>query len=104
VTESVCLVPVFFPRKPPLFQAKKTFVLFMAVSYRTRLELLFSTQPHRFFYMLSFICSYLCIIFMGRVFLWPTSLSGLVVVFALTKQILWPLTKLVKMEMPGLWE
>jgi len=34
---------------------------------------------------------------MGRAFLWPKSLSGLVVVFALTKQILWPLTKLVKM-------
>jgi len=63
-----------------------------------------------FFYMLSFICFYLCIIFMVSVFsffLWAKShyvgllwlwllLLVLLLLFALTKQILWPLSKLVK--------
>lgn len=59
---------------------------------------------YAFFYMLSFICFYLCIIFMVAssisfffFLLWAKShYASLLLLFALTKQILWPLSKLVK--------
>lgn len=75
----------------------------MTGPYRTRLELPFAPSAvllHRFLHAVIYLPLFMHY-FYGPRFLWTQSLSGVVVVFALTKQILWPLTKLV--EMGGRW-